>query len=82
MRCKGDARYALSAYHESHKTYEETVRKIDDELEAVLQLKKNPHILAALTALGVVGSFPSPPLAGVKTPGDWAGNKRRVKKSE
>jgi len=79
---KGDAHGALSAYHESYTAYEETAKKIDDELDAALELKKKPQVLAGLTALGVVGSFPAPPLVGVKGPGDWAGGKPRVKKGE
>ncbi len=61
------AEKALAAYEQARAKYDEEVRKIDQELDAAVGFSKKPALRAALTAMGLVGTSPAPPLSGMMT---------------
>lgn len=64
VRQDGDAAAALATYHEARKRYTDEAEKIDRELDSQIRYTSKPRLHAGLTALGLLGSHPSPPLLG------------------
>jgi hypothetical protein len=62
-REKGDAAKPLAAYQEAQKKYAKAAEKIDRDLDAAVGYSKDPRLEAALTALGLLGAPPGPPLS-------------------
>ena len=66
MRTEGDdeAFRALTAYQDAQKRYQQSVERADQELESLLGYGKKPLLRARLTAMGLLGTAPAPPLGG------------------
>jgi hypothetical protein len=70
MRSQDDeeAGRALTAYQEAQKRYQQTIERTDQDLDALLGYGKKPILKARLTAMGLLGSTPAPPLGAATGP--------------
>jgi hypothetical protein len=65
IRQKDDTAKPLAALQEAQKEYTQMVEKIDQNLDETIGYSKKPDLLAALTAFGLIGNSPAPPMSGL-----------------
>jgi hypothetical protein len=68
VREKQDTTDALTAYAKAQKKYEQSIAKIDQDLNAEVGYEKRAELKSLLTALGLLGNPPGPPMIGPSRP--------------
>jgi hypothetical protein len=76
-REKGDVSKPMAGFREAQKKYAEAAAKIDRELDTAIGYSKKPSLEGALTAMGLLGAPPGPPLVGFMGMGGRPGGPAR-----
>jgi hypothetical protein len=71
-----DVTRALTGFKDALKKYDQAVDRIDRDLDAAIGYSKKPKLLATLTALGLIGSYPAQPMSGLLMAGGGPGGGR------